>query len=393
MLNYYTATTLLICLSLGVMCLLVHENARIPGRDKKLLYLTYILIAVSALGEYFGVAFNGRQDLSPKTILLVKAVDYIGTPLAGGALILQLRLKNRWNWFLSSLVALNTLFQLLNPLTGWMVMVDAENVYHHGPLYNVYLGMCLLIIGVVILQFFIYGRSFRRQNRKSLNAILALILIGILMQELSDEQVRTSYLALTIGAALIFIHYVEFGAQAMDDNLKMQQIQLDTDALTGVYSRFAYTLALRRLDEAGELAKDFVVFTVDINGLKRTNDTLGHDAGDELICGAADCITATLCKTGRCYRTGGDEFVVLTHMDRDDVDSALERLRQAAALWSGKTVHKLSLAAGFACAEENEDLSAEKLVIEADKAMYEAKAAYYREAGHDRRQHASRKQA
>ena len=78
-------------------------------------------------------------------------------------------------------------------------------------------------------------------------------------------------------------------------------------------------------------------------------------------------------------------------MDRDDVDSALERLRQAAALWSGKTVHKLSLAAGYACAEENEDLSAEKLVVEADKAMYEAKAAYYREAGHDRRQHISRK--
>ena len=50
--------------------------------------------------------------------------------------------------------------------------------------------------------------------------------------------------------------------------------------------------------------------TIDINGLKVVNDTLGHAAGDELICGAADCISKTFEKSGTCYRTGGGGGVV-----------------------------------------------------------------------------------
>lgn len=385
MFSFYTSTTLLVWLSLGVLSLLVYENARIQARDKRILFLTYLLIAVSALAEYCGVLLSGRENISGKLILIIKTLDYILTPMAGGAIILQLRLKNRWNWFLGGLIAVNTLIQLLNPLTGWMVQVDESNAYHHGPLYPLYLSMCFIVIGVVILQFFLYGLSFRRQNRKSLNAILILILVGIMMQELSGGDRRTSYLALTIGAALIFIHYVEFGAQSMDDSLRKQQIQLDTDALTGVYSRLAYTLALSELDAAGTLPKDLVVFTVDINGLKKVNDQMGHEAGDELIRGAAACITNTFCQNGRCYRTGGDEFVVLAQMPRETVTSANDRLQQEAAQWHGENVQTLSLASGYALAAENTELSAEKLVVEADKAMYAAKAAFYRQVGMDRR--------
>lgn len=383
--SFYTSTTVLIWMSLGVLSLLVRENTRIQDRDKRLLYLTYLLIAISALAEYCGVQFNGREELPKAVILMAKAIDYTMTPLAGGAIVLQLKLNNRWNWVLGGLVGLNALMQLLNPLTGWMVSVDSGNVYHHGPLYPLYFGMCLVVVGAVILQFFLYGRSFQQQNRRSLYAILLLIFTGIIMQELSDGQVRTSYLALTYGAALIFIHYDQFGDQTADDTLRRKQLQLDTDVLTGVYSRYAYTHALNRLEEAGTLPEDLVAFTIDINGLKQVNDRLGHAAGDELIRGAADCITAVMGKNGRCYRTGGDEFVVLSHMDRMEAERTLEDLRQETRGWHGETVRKLGLAAGFALAKENAGLSAEKLVGEADKAMYEAKAAYYRQAGKDRR--------
>ena len=190
MFSFYTSTTLLVWLSLGVLSLLVYENARIQARDKRILFLTYLLIAVSALAEYCGVLLSGRENISGKLILIIKTLDYILTPMAGGAIILQLRLKNRWNWFIGGLIAVNTLVQLLNPLTGWMVQVDESNAYHHGPLYPLYLSMCFIVIGVVILQFFLYGLSFRRQNRKSLNAILILILVGIMMQELSGGELQ-----------------------------------------------------------------------------------------------------------------------------------------------------------------------------------------------------------
>ena len=54
------------------------------------------------------------------------------------------------------------------------------------------------------------------------------------------------------------------------------------------------------------MKNNFVVFLIDINGLKVVNDTLGHEAGDELICGAAACITSTFKDKGNTYRIGGD---------------------------------------------------------------------------------------
>ena len=385
MTSFYTSTTILTGMALAALSLLVHENARIPGRDKRLLYLTYLLIGLAALAEYLGARLSGQEYATRGAVLFVKTLDYILTPMAGGAILLQLRLKNRWNWIMGGLIAVNTLVQLLNPLTFWTLYVDKDSVYHHGPLYPLYMGVCMAVICIVILQFFLYGRSFRRQNRKSLYAILLLVLVAIALQEIADGDVRTSYLGLTMAASLIFIHYAEFGAQEMDDSLQEQRLQLDTDALTGVYSRFAYGRALNELAGKGPLPEEFAAFTVDINGLKRVNDRLGHEAGDELIRGAAECILGSLCQNGRCYRTGGDEFVVLALMGREQAVSAVERLNRDAARWSGKSVRTLSVSAGFALAAENPGLSAEKLVGEADKAMYEAKAAYYRQSGIDRR--------
>lgn len=386
---YYSAITYLSWLSLGTLSLLIYENARIRREDKRLLYLTCALIAVSALAEYLGVMFNGRENLSARAILFFKTADYILTPMAGGVVILQMRMKNRWNTIIICLLAFNTILQMFSTLGGWMVRVDENNQYHHGPLFPLYLGLCLIIVGVVLLQFVLYGRSFRQQNRPSLFAIVVLIIAGILMQELSGGEIRTAYISLTLGAALIFIHYVEFGAQVMDDNLRLQQHQLETDELTGVYSRHAYNLALKKLDESEVLPADLAVFTVDINGLKQVNDRLGHEAGNELIRGAADCIRDTLCEDGKCYRTGGDEFVVLACMDHREAERSLADLQERANHWHGKTVQALSLAAGFALAAEHDGLTVEKLVGESDLVMYEAKAAYYRQSGRDRRRRAS----
>ena len=57
---------------------------------------------------------------------------------------------------------------------------------------------------------------------------------------------------------------------------------------------------------------------VDINGLKEVNDTFGHEAGDQLIIGAANCIERAFGDYGKVFRTGGDEFIVLLTEDIPD---------------------------------------------------------------------------
>ena len=78
---------------------------------------------------------------------------------------------------------------------------------------------------------------------------------------------------------------------------------------------------------------------------------------------------------------------VLALMEEEKVRDALAQLRRETTKWRGETLRTLSVSAGYALASKNKGLSAEKLVGVADKAMYEAKAAYYRNSGRDRRRH------
>ena len=317
----------------------------------------------------------------------MKCADYILTPLAGGSLVAQLRGSGSlWRKLLAGVLALNTVFQLVSAFTGWMLIVDAQHRYVRGPLYRAYFLVCLLVIVLTILEFHFYGRHFRRQNKLSLYAILFMVVAGILMQELLGGGIRTSYLALTLGMALMFIHVEEFSQLEADDRIEEQNIQITTDPLTGVLNRYAYTRAMKAMDTAGQVPERLAVFSIDINGLKEVNDTLGHEAGDELIRGAARCIVTALGQWGKCYRTGGDEFIVLAEMDWDTTYAALELLHMEAESWHGEKAGELHLAAGCVTAEERPGLSVEKLVVEVDQAMYARKAAYYRQAGNDRRQ-------
>lgn len=383
--RYYTAIITMVWMSLVVLCVLIRESHRISKSDKRLMYLTYTLIALSALSEWAGIQLHGRGDLPRWMLLSVKCADYILSPMAGGALVAQMRLRNGWLKVLMGILVANTMFQLIGTRFGWVVALDEQGYYSHGPLYVVYLGICFAILSLIVIEFVVYGRAFRRQNRISLYAVMLFVVTGIVMQEALPFDVRTSYLALTMGAALMYIHFSDFSFQLMDDHLTAQQIEIDTDALTGVFSRHAYSRALKSLKIAGALPEDFAAVTIDINGLKQVNDTLGHEAGDELIIGAARCIERALDHFAVCYRTGGDEFVVLGRFIGEEAEMILNRIRRETARWQGESGARLSLSAGYALAADYPDLGAEKLVREADLKMYAAKADYYRNHNVDRR--------
>jgi len=112
MFSYYTSIIFLSWMGLGVLSVLIHENDRLAKSDKRMLYLTYALIAVSALAEWSGVHLDGRTSAPKELLICVKTVDYILTPLAGGALVMQMRLKNRWRNVVLGILAANALLQI-----------------------------------------------------------------------------------------------------------------------------------------------------------------------------------------------------------------------------------------------------------------------------------------
>ena len=155
-----------------------------------------------------------------------------------------------------------------------------------------------------------------------------------------------------------------------------------TDELTRLFNRRCYDDDVEVYKKEG-LPEDFVIFSVDVNGLKKANDTIGHAAGDELIKGAADCLQSTIGSFGKTYRTGGDEFLAILHTNNPG--QIVNDIKAKAAQWRGLLVDKLSLSVGYAAYVDSQDASIEDLEHKADKHMYEDKNRYYKENGIDRR--------
>lgn len=158
----------------------------------------------------------------------------------------------------------------------------------------------------------------------------------------------------------------------------------ETDALTGLYNRYAYEVD-KKLIEDSSLDKNLVVMIMDVNGLKSVNDSIGHDAGDELIKGVASCISKIYAENGKLYRIGGDEFALMLSIKEDELESSMKALDKAISEWKGELINELSVSIGYARYLDNENMNIDELINVADEQMYENKARYYRLTGKDRR--------
>lgn len=165
-----------------------------------------------------------------------------------------------------------------------------------------------------------------------------------------------------------------------------QQIEYfsQTDLLTGLYNRNVF-LELAEKYSNQELPNDFTVIYFDVNELKRMNDNLGHEVGDELIKGAADCIKEVFGKIGYCCRTGGDEFIVLIEVSKEKLDELCQDFERVMADWRGKAVERLHISYGCAPVYEFPKMDFSGLKRTADERLYKNKAMYYTTHGIDRR--------
>lgn len=155
----------------------------------------------------------------------------------------------------------------------------------------------------------------------------------------------------------------------------------NTDALTGCLNRHAYETDINKLD----LKKEWIYISLDLNSLKHINDTYGHDVGDEMICVAAACMTASFGEFGKVYRIGGDEFVVIVTQKPDELDAMTKHFDSSVAEWRGKIVDSMTISYGCVRSLEEDWELVHDIEKEADRRMYASKARYYSDSGIDRR--------
>ena len=150
----------------------------------------------------------------------------------------------------------------------------------------------------------------------------------------------------------------------------------NTDELTRCFNRHAYEERINNLD----LREEWIYISMDLNNLKHINDSLGHAAGDELICAAANCMRESFGKYGNVYRIGGDEFVVIITGNTKEFQSIIESFDRRVAQWYGNLVDSMTISWGYVFSSEKEWDNIYDIAKEADARMYKNKERYYQES-------------
>jgi len=152
------------------------------------------------------------------------------------------------------------------------------------------------------------------------------------------------------------------------------------DTLTGLQNRTAYYEYNQALDRSiSEGKADFSILMLDVNYLKRMNDTYGHERGNDYLKNASELISRVF---GRefVYRTGGDEFVVVMEGGAPDRAERLIREFKDAVVKYQSDVglqpwQRVSTAVGIASFDASRDTCTEDVLKRADAAMYQDKLA------------------
>ena len=266
--------------------------------------------------------------------------------------------------FFGLLVSIEVILLIANFFTPVVFWLDADNIYHRGVYYIVFIvgGFMLILYGYAF--YFIAKIKTPSLRYFPVWQFLFPILLGLVIQ------VKIYGISLQpISFAIAFTGLV----------ICLQNECIYIDKLTGVYNRYELDKVAK---SAGRRRKERIAaLMLDMNDFKSINDNYSHEEGDRALVAFADILVRIVRSEGIVIRFAGDEFVIIIRKFKgNDVESKKQKILDALEEYnkvSGKP-YKLSAAVGGAVFECSDDNMSD-LVAKIDDLMYKDKEKYYME--------------
>ena len=281
----------------------------------------------------------------------------------------------------------------LSIVTGCLLSITG--VIDWGSL--VYLAHVLILVVMIMVGYYSYT-SVRDEKKLSsrtsiaiANFIFLLLAIIALAQYLNN--IYSHYILIIIIDLMVYIMvqvgliYRRIGLNVREEREFAQaKLYAFTDELTGLGNR-RHFLSVVDDYEKNKLPTNLTFVAIDVNRLKYFNDQMGHEAGDELLKGTAECMKMAFntCTTTTLGRLGGDEFAILVVASEADINRRLFNMKISLSKWRGKFINGIDVAVGVASVREDSSVTIDELAKIADERMYEDKKASYESTGYDRR--------
>jgi len=261
----------------------------------------------------------------------------------------------------------------------------------------VYIAHALDLTVMIVVGYYSFTSIKEEQKFNARTSIAVangvfILLSGITLVQYINN-VEANYLLIFVIDLMVYIMvqvgliYRRIGLSVKEEKEFAQaKIFAYTDELTKLGNRRHFTAVIEDY-EKHRLPADLTYIAIDVNQLKYYNDNMGHDAGDELLRGTADCLLKSFGKSSTAIisRMGGDEFAILILATSIEVERRLENFKLNLSKWKGKYVNGISVAIGTAVVKEFKNCTIEEIAKVADDRMYEDKNNYYKANGLERR--------
>lgn len=338
------------------MAILLISDVHLERKMIKRIAATITMLLIYSIFCYIEEYLGNQAEYSPLRTILT-ALNYSLVTFILVEIILVVYRDQRKYVLIPAI--LNAALCLISIPTKIVFFIDENNHFHRGPL-----GHLAYIISGLYLLYFIVRMFTSKKNHKEDYPLLFFMIftavVCLVMPLYSSDSVMHWFVA-TI-AIDVLLYYVY-----------LLQLFTKKDPLTKLLNRQSYYS-----DAEKNFGSITAVITIDMNGLKEINDTLGHVAGDEALRTLSNCFWKAAQRKHRVYRIGGDEFVVLcVNSSEADVKALIDRIRTEV----GKTPYTCSL--GYAMKSEGNTI--DDLYHRADKMLYEEKTQFYITSGKDRR--------
>lgn len=401
--------TALAFILLGLSLWLSHaENT---GRKIRLVAILCAgLVAMVGLLKLTEVLFGGAIGLD-QLLFASKLVDEVtGQPnriapntalnlLLFGCALLLLNIKVRGGFYIAQFCIIVSILASLLPVIGYAY--GTRMLYGIGHFIPMALptAITFLTLGV--------GSLFARPGRgltvtivdKGMSGVMArrllpaVVALPVVMGWLRLEGQRLHLYENELGVALMAVAHIlilttlvwwnSFLIFRLDARRKQAETQLQeltlTDDLTGLRNRrgfFFLTEQEFKLARSKRSGLQLWLIYADLDGLKKINDSLGHEVGSRAIVQTAEVLKGTFRETDIIARLGGDEFVVLAVSNAADSGNIMvARLRENLRGYNlrERLPYRLSLSVGVVRVDAERAESIEEVLKEADRAMYEDK--------------------
>lgn len=367
----------------GIVFLLIFllTNSSLEKKIQSIFFLLILMESIEMITYSLELWTTTFEHLSILRLWL-SAIGYTVRPIIL-CLLLLLATRNTSEQKFPKLLfvpaVLNTLAAFSVFFTDIVYSYTANNQFQRGPLgYFTHVVAVIYLICLIIIVF----RGHRGRSK-----LETLIIFAISLLIMISTFIEAAYSVRTIGRTaivlVIIFYYMFFQTQVYKSTLQLERdIRLELeqshriDEVTGLLNKKGFVYAAQMVLASFPESSVAFIF-VDLDHLKKINDTLGHSAGDMAIEDAADTLQKFFRKTDLLGRFGGDEFCILL-MDmpqirlRECLDEILEKLERTYTEKNQSVTVTASIGAAYA--EKISECSYEGMMQFADEALYEAKA-------------------